>query len=616
MCGIAGFIGSDPRLDEALLRRMLLAQKHRGPDDCGVMFRLEQADGGRKQPLRVGMAHNRLSILDLSEAGHQPMSTTDQKCWICYNGEVFNSPACRTRLQHEGVEFRSSSDTEVLLRMCERDGVPLTLPKLNGMFAFSFYNQASATLSVARDRAGKKPLYYSILPDGSLVYASEIPALLASGLINRDNTDTQAFDQFWSLGYTTGERTFYRQIKLLRPGCMASWTSGHWQISEYWRLRFEPRHDEKRTLDDYSDELSCLLQDAVNIRLLSDVPVGLCLSGGVDSALMALMISRLNKDIPAYTIAFDGEAHDESEHAMSLASHLGLSHHVLSVDAGMEEFFPAIARWFGEPYGDMSAIPMYFLSGMIRRHATVALTGDGGDELFGGYHHYREGVRLWGKPLAARMLNREVGSMRVYVMGMLGAARGFPIMQRHINGSLRRKLYGSSVRKNIQHSETLRERRRWMIGIPNDALASMQDCDFHTYMTDDVLRKVDRMSMAHGLECRSPFMDYRVMEFAAKLPTRVKLLPSGGGKVLLRHILTRHIPERLHRRPKQGFTPPWEKWCIGTVRHQLRKDWMEMDDPYTQRNAIDWLVPANGKLSPMLSWMAYSYVQWRKGNHG
>lgn len=194
----------------------------------------------------------------------------------------------------------------------------------------------------------------------------------------------------------------------------------------------------------------------------------------------------------------------------------------------------------------------------------------------------------------------------------LGVRWGFPLMQRHVNGRLRRRLYGPGM-AGARHAETLRERRQWMAGVRQDALAAMQDCDFHTYMTDDVLMKVDRMSMAHGLECRSPFMDYRIMEFAAKLPARVKWGPDGNGKLLLRHILARHIPKELIDRPKQGFTPPWERWCVGEFRDQLRKEWQVLDDPYTHRDAISALVPTEGEGAPILSWMAYAYLEWQRG---
>lgn len=607
MCGIAGYIGTDPRLDETLLLRMRDALAHRGPDDMGIMTRVVKREDNAG--LRVGMAHARLSVLDLSEAGHQPMSSPDGAHWICYNGEFYNSPECRTELVGE-MTFRSASDTEVLLALCVREGVT-AVKRVNGLFAFAFYDEAAGSLQLCRDRAGQKPLYYTILPDGSLLYASEIPALLASGLIDASAIDGQALDHFWTLGYTTGERTVYEAIRRLRPGRILGWKNGTCVEEEYWHLRFEPCDEPARSLDDYADEGAALLEDAVRLRLLSDVPVGICLSGGIDSALIALMISRLRADVPAYTIAFEDDSHDESGHAAAMAKYLNLPHQILRVDGDMSHAFERIAGWYGEPFGDASAIPMYFLSELIRRHATVALTGDGGDELFGGYHHYREGLRLWGKPRISRMAR--INSVRDCAMALLGVERGFSLMQRHVNGRLRKKIYGPSLNGHYRHGDTLRERMQWMTGRNQDVLSAMQNCDFHTYMTDDVLVKVDRMSMAHGLECRSPFMDYRVMEFAARLPMRAKISPEGEGKLLLRHILSRGMPDALHRRPKQGFTPPWERWCVGAVRDRLRADWLAMDDPYTRREAIDVLVPQTGEGSPILSWMAFAYLTWRKG---
>lgn len=635
MCGIAGYIGFDERLGEALLRCMHHAQRHRGPDDTGIMTREQMGGDGRV--LRVGMAHARLSILDISAAGHQPMSTPDERHWICYNGEFYNSPECREKLKQAGVVFRSQSDTEVLMACCAKDGVETTVRHVNGMFAFSFYNHAEGVLILARDRAGQKPLYYMQLGDGSLLYASEIPALLTSGLVNPDAIDEQALDHFWTVGYTMGERTAFRNIRRLPPGHTLKWTRDGVVFSRYWSLRFEPDEQAGRSIDDFADELEHLLQDAVRLRLLSDVPVGVCLSGGVDSALIALMMSRLRRDIPAYTIAFDDSTHDESAYAAALARHLGLPHEVLTVNANRTASFATIARWFGEPFGDFSAIPMWFLSELIRRRVTVALTGDGGDELFGGYDHYGQwfqacpaprgvsdfrlqGVAGGGTPSSRKPPDEGVGGsiwqsslralFRNFALRVLGVSRSFPLMQRHVNGRLRRRIHGPGM-AGARHSETLRERRQWMRGARQDALAAMQDCDFHTYMTDDVLMKVDRMSMAHGLECRSPFMDYRVMEFAAKLPARVKLGPDGTGKLLLRHILARHLPRALYDRPKQGFTPPWERWCVGELRAQLRGAWQAMDDAYTRRDAVESLVPSDRDGSPVLSWMAYSYVQSR-----
>ena len=614
MCGIAGFIGTDPRLDEALLRRMLAAQRHRGPDDAGVLFRETPARHPGTAPLRVGMAHNRLSIQDLSSAGHQPMCDAGETCWICYNGEFYNSPGIRAGMKSRGLSFRSTSDTEVLLYHCRDAGVLRALRDVNGMFAFGFYDQRDQSLHLVRDRAGQKPLFYLALPDGSLVYASELPALLATGLVDGTDVDLQAVDQYWTLGYTAGERTFYRGIRRLRPGSMIRWQDGRHEITTYWQVNFDPAEDDGKSIDRHVDELLPLLEDAVRLRLLADVPVGICLSGGIDSTLMALMISRLRADVPAYTIAFEGSPADEAGHAAAIARHLGIEHRVLNVSGGMAHEFPAIAAWYGEPFGDASSIPMYFLSRLIREHATVALTGDGGDELFGGYHHYRDGVRVWGKGLqgaGCRVQVRGVGGgasgFRDMAMRLLGVERGYVRMQRHVNGRLKKALY----RPDVYAARGDDVRRPWLAA-SRDPLAAMQNADFHVYMTDDVHTKVDRMSMAHALECRSPFMDYRIIEWAARLPARVKLAPTGEGKLLLRHLLGRFLPRELYDRPKQGFTPPWETWCVGDTRRNLRENWRAMRDPLVNPDAIDWLVPEEGEVSPVLSWMAYSYVESRK----
>ena len=612
MCGIAGFIGSDARLDEAMLRRMLAAQRHRGPDDVGVLFRTVAG-------VRVGMAHNRLSVQDLSSAGHQPMADDGETCWICYNGEFYNSPGIRAEMQARGQAFRSTSDTEVLLYLCRDAGVESALPRVNGMFAFGFYDQRDRSLHLVRDRAGQKPLFYVVLPDGSLVYASELPALLATGLVARDDVDAAAVDQYWTLGYTAGERTFYRGIQRLRPGSLIRWRDGRHEKKRYWQVTFEQGEDSGRPIAAYADELSELLQDAVKLRLLADVPVGICLSSGIDSSLMAAMIARLRADVPAYTIAFEGTPADEAVQAGAIARHLGIDHHILNVSGDMARDFPAIAAWYGEPFGDASSIPMYYLSKMIREHATVALTGDGGDELFAGYHHYRDGVRLWGKASTfnaqhstSNIQGLNASWIRSLLLGFLGVERGYVRMQRHANDRLKKRLYQPSVWAGRAEDE----RRAWLAA-SRDPLAAMQNCDFHVYMTDDVHTKVDRMSMAHALECRSPFMDYRIIEWAARLPSRVKLGPDGRGKLVLRELLGRFMPRELFDRPKQGFTPPWEVWCAGELRRHLRLDWNKRDDALMRRSAIDRLVPETGPVSPILSWMAFSYVEWRKHvNHG
>lgn len=605
-----------------MLRQMQEAQKHRGPDDCGIMFRVVESADKNRPPLRMGMAHNRLSIQDLSAAGHQPMSDEAGRYWLCYNGEFYNSPGYREYLKAKGEGFRSTSDTEVLLKLCAREGVESTLAKVNGMFAFGFCDTVGRQLTLCRDRAGQKPLFYVKLPDGSLVYASEIPALLATGLVDQEAIDRQAFDHYWTLGYTTGEHTFYRDIRRLRPGSMMLWREGKAAIKEYWSVSFVPE-DTGKAMDKYVDELIPLLEDAVKLRLLSDVPVGICLSGGIDSALMAVMISRLRVDVPAFTIAFEGTPEDEARHASAVARHLGIEHRVLNVTGDMAAEFPVIAGWYGEPFGDASSIPMYFLSRLIREHATVALTGDGGDELFGGYHHYREAVQLRERSMLLVLGSLlEGGGWRegvkrvasdLYYRG-LDPAMALARRGSKLNRRLARSIYSEKVFGEVDHKATLMARAggEGVRGGRRGVLEAMQDADFHTYMTDDVHTKVDRMSMAHALECRSPFMDYRVIEWVARLPARVKLASDGRGKLILRELLSRFMPRELYERPKQGFTPPWERWCEGHLRQQVRQEWHDRDDPLVQKESIDTLVPSRGPVSPVLSWLAYSYNEWRK----
>ncbi len=613
MCGIAGYIGYDPRLDESLLERMKSALSHRGPDDAGVeSFVTEAADG---RPLRVGLAHTRLSILDLSSAGHQPMMDESEKGCLVYNGEIYNSPKMRREMKEQGIAFHSTSDTEVLLHLCINRPFHEALPQLNGMFAFAFYDRRNSSMTLARDRAGQKPLYYLSLSDSSIVFASEIPALLKSGLVDVEMLDIEALDQFWTFGYTAGESTFYQDIKRLRPGCTLCWTERDVACHSYWDITFDESAAGNKSLADMTDELEALIEDAVKLRLLSDVPVALCLSGGIDSAVMAAMLSKNRSDIPAYTISFPGTPEDEASAAAAVAQHLGLDHKVLNVGEGQFAEFAAISKGVGEPFGDASMIPTWYLSRAIKEFATVAITGDAGDELFAGYTHYREALQWLGKVSEVGGRKSEVGGLRSEVRGLMakllyrarGKKNGYVHYMQHSNHKLRKSIYSSAAYNSIDHTATLGTRFSAMNKAYGE-LAVMQQSDFNTYLTDDVLVKVDRMSMAHALECRSPFLDYRVIEYAAKLPFEAKVNEAGQGKVILRRILDRHMPRELYDRPKQGFTPPWAAWCEKGLREAMRRQWKESPPPLMNEQALDVLVPERGPLSPVLSWMAYSYM--------
>jgi asparagine synthase (glutamine-hydrolysing) len=384
-----------PTLGRTQLEAMMRSLRHRGPDDEGLAL---WDEAGRaitdERPGAAGLAHTRLSVIDLSNAGHQPMPGTDENLWITFNGEIYNFEEQRRELAARGRLFRSHTDTETILNLCEEYGLSGALARMNGMFAFAIWDRRRRTLALARDRAGKKPLYYTLRPDGTLLFASEIKALLASGCVDASRLDEAAIVQFWTYGYVMGERTFFRDIRRLLPGHCAEWSDGKFSTRAYWDCPFGQGGWENRSVDDLADELEALLADAIRLRLIADVPVGLFLSGGIDSSLVAALARCVaGPDLQTFTIAFTEDSHDESKHAAAIARHLGVVNRVLTVAEHLQDHFQSIACHFDEPFGDSSAIPTFFVAALARRHVTVALTGDGGDELFAGYQNHVEALR-------------------------------------------------------------------------------------------------------------------------------------------------------------------------------------------------------------------------------
>ena len=403
MCGIVGFAGLGPTLTESRLCRMREALQHRGPDDAGLA--VWDLDGVPVvgAPATIGLAHARLSIIDLSSDGHQPMANEDGRIHIVFNGEFYNFAEHRQRLESRH-RFASRTDTEVLLHLFEDAGIEKTLAGINGMFAFAVWDADARTLTLARDRLGKKPLYYIQTSDGGIIFASEIQALIESGLVDRARIDTAALVQFWTYGYSTGERTIYQQIKRLPPGHYAVWRDGKLDVREYWDCPFGAEPEPGRSLDSLADELESLLLDAVRLRLVADVPVGLFLSGGIDSSLIAAVAARASGGaLKTFSIGFSHQKFNEAPYAEAVAQHLGLPHHVLTVTEALEPHFGEIARQFGEPFGDSSAVATYFVCKLAREHVTVALTGDAGDELFAGYDAYAKGLLFWGSAEQRRL---------------------------------------------------------------------------------------------------------------------------------------------------------------------------------------------------------------------
>ena len=592
MCGIAGFVElkrrSGPDELRAIAARMAGSLSHRGPDGQGVWT---DAEAG------VALGHTRLAIIDLSPAGAQPMISSCGRFVLSYNGEVYNAPELRAELEAAGRPFRGHSDTEVLVEGFAVWGVRATVERLIGMFAFAVWDRSTHTLTLARDRLGIKPLYWGEA-DGRLVFASELKALKVlpgwEGEIDRD-----ALSAFLRYGYVPTPMSIYRGIKKLAPGTLLEYgEGGEVRHTAYWSLS-EVAERGQATLLDVSDAaaqemLESLLADAVRRRMVADVPLGMFLSGGIDSSTVAaLMQANSTRPIRTFSIGFHEPAYDEAGHAKQVAAHLGTEHTELYVtSAEAQAVIPKLQHIYDEPFADSSQIPTFLVSEMTRRHVTVALSGDGGDEVFAGYNRYGQGlalarmIRTLPKPVRQAM----AGAMTAVTPGMWDSASLV------VPSRVRPRLVGEKIHKlaSVLLEDSAGFHRRlvtqWSEGSslvegtaePDEGLYAsavrkrfaddvswMQYLDTLTYLPDDILTKVDRASMAVALEVRVPLLDHRVVELSWRLPLRFKLRGSKG-KWLLRQIAYKYVPKRLLERPKMGFGVPIDQWLRGPL-----KDWAE-----------------------------------------
>jgi len=563
MCGIVGIGGTAPESDRRWLALGRDAMTHRGPDDAGEWW---SADG------RVGLAHRRLSIIDLSPLGHQPMHLQERGLSIVFNGEIYNHHALRDELVGLGFAFRSHSDTEVLLAAYAAWGEGC-LARFNGMFAFALYDAPQQRLFLARDRAGEKPLFYR-LANGCLQFSSELKALLANPA-NPRRIDAEALDCYLAMGYVPGERCILQGYNKLPPAHALRFDlqSGQAQVWCYWQL--PELASEQGALDEavLLDELETLLEEAVRDQMVADVPLGVLLSGGVDSSLVTAMAVRASSQVQTFTIGFPGHGKlDETEHARLIARHFGTRHtELMAVDA-TADLLPRLARQFDEPMVDSSMIPTFLVSQLVRQHCTVALGGDGGDELFGGYPHYS---RLqWMQQKLGRIPNilcRSVALSAEYCLpvGYKGRnwAQGLgvdldndlPLIASCFDARSRRRLL--KVHANWPSvAESIRKER---VPAQSDLLQRATRMDFSNYLAEDILVKVDRASMLSSLEMRAPLLGYRLIEFAfGKVPPRLKATPTEK-KILLKRLSARLLPPEFDQQRKQGFSIPMSDWLKG-----------------------------------------------------
>jgi len=579
MCGIAGLFNYRPEAsagtgaaDRGTLAAMVAPLRHRGPDDQGVLV---------TGPL--GLGHARLSIIDVA-GGHQPIFNEDRTAAVVCNGEIYNHRELRRELEEKGHRFATRSDTEVVVHLWEELG-PRCVEKLAGMFALAVADFRRRTLLIARDRVGKKPLF--LADDGStLGFASELKSLLAAGLV-RPEVDPEALDLYLSYGYVPAPWTIFRGAAKLPAGHLAVVDANGMRIERYWDVPADeapdlgPVHDERLT-----GELESLLASAVRDRLESDVPLGAFLSGGIDSGtIVSFMSQALPGPVRTHTVGFADRATDERADAAAVAAALGTDHVETEVHPDLADVLPRIAWHLDEPFADPSAVPTWYVSRETRRRVTVALSGDGGDELFAGYgekygmHLLEERLRRWVPgpvrhglfPGLARHWPRSPRLPRALRLGgLLGnlsvdADRSYYRDRCLIPLHLQERLFGESLRERRRGFDPFSALEPHLARAPREPLARALYLDFKTWLADDGLVKVDRMSMAHALEVRCPLLDHRIIEMAARLPARLKMA-GGRTKILLRRVAERRLPAEIMARPKRGFAPPISRW----LREDLR----------------------------------------------
>lgn len=587
MCGIVGYW--DKRgADTSVVERMALQIRHRGPDDAGVWLN-EEGD--------LALAHRRLSIIDLTPAGHQPMISPCGQFTLVYNGEIYNHQDLRAQLEDEGGHFdwRGHSDTETLLAALRHWGVEGALQRMNGMFAFALWDKAKRTLFLARDRMGEKPLYYGCT-GGSFLFGSELKSLVVHPHWKGD-IDRNALTLYMRHNCVPNPWSIYQGIGKLPPAHFVVVREAGQAVSEpqcYWNLGQIAETgvaDAKGTPEELIVELDGLLRDAVVRRMAADVPLGAFLSGGFDSSTVAaLMQAQSSRPVKTFTIGFHEKGYNEAEHAKAVAKHLGTDHTELYVSP--EEAMAVIPRLpaiWDEPFSDSSQIPTLLVSELAQKHVTVSLSGDGGDELFCGYNRYTTGYQVWRtlcllpvplRPLLGRMIQALPGAKLESLVQSLSRSRPVPQLEGHLTklaDVLKEGSGDSYYHRLVSHwkdpaavvlggvePRTLFNMPERLPRLPG-LRERMMYLDSLTYLPDDILTKVDRASMAVSLEARVPLLDHRVVEFAWKVPMSLKYR-DGKGKWLLREVLYRYVPRELMERPKMGFGVPIEYWLSGPLR--------------------------------------------------
>jgi asparagine synthase (glutamine-hydrolysing) len=577
MCGITGIINAGARRAEReILERMNLCIAHRGPDDDG--FYLNE---------NVVLAMRRLAIIDLAN-GKQPFHNHDRTKWIVFNGEIYNYQQLREDLDKRGHEFYTNSDTEAIIHLYDEYGADC-VQHLRGMFAFAIWDETEKSLFVARDRVGKKPLLYSHQPNGDLIFGSEFQALLAHPAISRE-VDSEAIDSYLSYLCVPAPQTAFKQIRKLEPAHWLRWKDGRIETKRYWQPDFSKKIKISET--EAEEETLRILRESTKLRMISEVPLGAFLSGGVDSStVVALMAQESERPVKTFSIGFEEQDFSELKYAKRVAEHVGAEYHEFIVKPDAMEVLPTLVEHYGEPYADSSAIPTYYVSKETRKFVTVALNGDGGDESFAGYERHAamriaETYHRLPKVLRTALIEKTVNLVptseivqksRVRDVKRFLQAANLPRTERYFrwmstfNREVKKDLYTEDFARRIAGNNPSELLEKWFAkangaGILDTTLLT----DQMTYLPNDLLVKVDIASMANSLEARSPFLDHKLIEFAASLPEKMKARRLET-KSFLKRIAARLVPREVVYRRKMGFGVPIGKWFRGEMKDFLEQ---------------------------------------------
>lgn len=592
MCGICGILwtASDGEVSRSTLDAMTDSLSHRGPDDRGTLL-LRPGEGANRGKTGVAFGHRRLSIIDLSEAGRQPLANEDETVWVTFNGEIYNFPELRAELEAKGHRFKTETDTEVIVHLYEEMGADFP-KRLSGMFAVALWDCSKERLILARDRLGKKPLFYR-REANRLLFASELKSLMTAPNMPRQ-IDPIALDLYFTYQYIPHPRSIWRGVSKLPPAHRAVWTAdGGWSVERYWECDFNVE-EKGLSEEEWSALLREKLESAVQKRLRSDVPLGAFLSGGVDSSIVVGLMTKLCPNrVRTFSIGFEQKEYDETPFARRTAQRLGTEHTELIVTPDAEAIFPQIVRQYDEPYSDSSAIPTWYLCEMTRRDVTVALSGDGGDELFAGYDRYKavalagrlDFLPLWLRRFLAGPVRAAIPASTSQRSTLRRGKRfleavGMEPMERYLqwiaifNRQRLDSLYSSAFKNRLtqfaadeapgyDRLDFLRDAAA--VSNRRDPITSIALTDVLTYMPCDILTKVDIASMRHALEVRCPLLDTDVVELAVKIPIGLKLR-GRKGKRILRETFREFLPPELENRPKTGFGVPLDHWFRGPLK--------------------------------------------------